>query len=125
MKWRCFLLCTQYFFSGVLVRKEDNERREHFDSLVKGLTNFAAELFKVALALSPLSLLDTVSKFAAGEFVPEPFDGGEVRIGNVLDIGKVHKVAALFFGSRNFNQRITSELWLNRRKEDGHEGRQA
>ena len=48
MKWRCLLLLLSIFFSGVLVRKEDNERREHFDSLVKGLTNFAAELTKTS-----------------------------------------------------------------------------
>lgn len=34
--------------SGVLVRKEDSERREHFDKLVAGLCNFSRELEKTS-----------------------------------------------------------------------------
>jgi glutathione S-transferase len=36
--------CSPYY--GVLVRKEDDERREHFATLVKGLTSFSRELEK-------------------------------------------------------------------------------
>ena len=34
--------CSTYY--GVLVRKEESERRDHFHQLVKGLTNFSAQL---------------------------------------------------------------------------------
>ena len=37
-------LCSPYY--GVLVRKEESERKEHFDALVKGLTSFSKELEK-------------------------------------------------------------------------------
>jgi len=56
----CFLLLSFSFFfllfSGVLVRKDDSERREHFDKLVSGLKNFAAELEKTD---GPLFLPDS------------------------------------------------------------------
>lgn len=45
--------CSPYY--GVLVRKEDAERREHFDKLVHGLTNFSEELSKTS---GPLFLPD-------------------------------------------------------------------
>jgi glutathione S-transferase len=37
-------LCSPYY--GVLVRKEEQERKDHFDHLIKGLTVFSKELSK-------------------------------------------------------------------------------
>lgn len=39
-------LCSPYY--GVLVRKEEHERKEHFDHLIKGLTLFSRELQKTS-----------------------------------------------------------------------------
>lgn len=53
-------LCSPYY--GVLVRKEDDERMEHFQSLIKGLTAFSKELTKTSgplfLANGQLSNVD-------------------------------------------------------------------
>lgn len=45
--------CSPYY--GVLVRKEESERKEHFATLVKGLENFSMELSKTS---GPLFLPD-------------------------------------------------------------------
>lgn len=45
--------CSPYY--GVLVRKEEEERMEHFETLVKGLTSFSKELTKTC---GPLFLAD-------------------------------------------------------------------
>ena len=39
-------LCSPYY--GVLVRKEEQERKEHFDQLIKGLKAFSKELSKTS-----------------------------------------------------------------------------
>lgn len=53
-------LCSPYY--GVLVRKDDDERMEHFNTLVKGLTAFSKELQKTSgplfLANGQLSNVD-------------------------------------------------------------------
>lgn len=41
--------CSPYY--GVLVRKEDSERMEHFEALLKGLKSFSNELQKTSGAL--------------------------------------------------------------------------
>lgn len=46
-------LCSPYY--GVLVRKEDDERMEHFQTLIKGLESFSKELTKTS---GPLFLAD-------------------------------------------------------------------
>lgn len=46
-------LCSPYY--GVLVRKEDSERKEHFQSIIKGLNAFSKELIKTP---GPLFLAD-------------------------------------------------------------------
>ena len=46
-------LCSPYY--GVLVRKEDDERMEHFQALIKGLEAFSKELTKTS---GPLFLAD-------------------------------------------------------------------
>jgi glutathione S-transferase len=45
--------CSPYY--GVLVRKEEEERMEHFETLVRGLTSFSKELTKTS---GPLFLAD-------------------------------------------------------------------
>ena len=45
--------CSPYY--GILVRKEDHERREHFDKLLSGLKSFSRELEKTS---GPLLLAD-------------------------------------------------------------------
>lgn len=45
--------CSPYY--GVLVRKEESERKEHFEQLLKGLRSFSAELAKTP---GPLFLAD-------------------------------------------------------------------
>ena len=53
-------LCSPYY--GVLVRKEDDERMEHFQDLIKGLQSFSKELTKTSgplfLANGQLSNVD-------------------------------------------------------------------
>ena len=46
--------CSPYY--GILVRKDESERREHFDHLIKGLRAFSAELEKTS---GPLFLADS------------------------------------------------------------------
>lgn len=74
-------------------------------------SNFTTELLKVPLGLLPLSLLHRISKLATGKLVPQSFHCGEIRVGYIFDICKVHKVAALGFGARDFNQCVASKLF--------------
>ena len=76
-------------------------------------TNLAAKLFKITLALLPLSLLHGIAEFSSREFVPQSLDGGQVCLRNVLDICKVNKVPSFRFCTRYLNQCVPSELGYN------------
>lgn len=75
--------CSPYY--GVLVRKEDSERREHFAQLVQGLENFSRELRKTSgplfLADSQLSCVDlALVPWAYRYYVLEHYRGPEFAI---------------------------------------------
>jgi hypothetical protein len=72
--------------------------------------NFATKLFKVPLGLLPFAFLYGEAKFATRKLAPKTLDGCQVCIGDVLDIGKVDKVAAFGLGPRNHNESITGKL---------------
>jgi len=76
-------LCSPYY--GVLVRKEDSERKEHFDNLIKGLTAFSNELVKTQgplfLANGQLSNVDlALVPWAYRYYVFEHYRGVEYVI---------------------------------------------
>lgn len=76
-------LCSPYY--GVLVRKEDDERMEHFQSLIKGLTAFSNELKKTTgplfLANGQLSNVDlALVPWAYRYYVFEHYRGDEYVI---------------------------------------------
>lgn len=76
-------LCSPYY--GVLVRKEDSERKEHFDNLIKGLRNFSNELSKTSgslfLADNQLSNVDlALVPWAFRYYVFEHYRGDEYVI---------------------------------------------
>lgn len=72
--------------------------------------NFPTKLLKVTLGQSPLALLHRVAKLAPRKLLPQAFDGGQVGIGNVLDIREIHKITAFGFGAGDLNESITCEL---------------
>jgi glutathione S-transferase len=76
-------LCSPYY--GVLVRKEDSERKEHFENLIKGLTAFSNELVKTPgplfLANGQLSNVDlALVPWAYRYYVFEHYRGSEYVI---------------------------------------------
>jgi glutathione S-transferase len=76
-------LCSPYY--GVLVRKEDEERMEHFESLIKGLEAFSKELKKAPgplfLADAQLSNVDlALVPWAYRYYVFEHYRGNEYAI---------------------------------------------
>jgi glutathione S-transferase len=73
--------------SGVLVRKEDDERRQHFDKLVDGLTAFSNELAKTQgptfLADAQLSNVDlALIPWAFRYYVLEHYRGPDFAVPN-------------------------------------------
>lgn len=71
--------------SGVLVRKEEDERREHFNRLLAGLTNFSEELSKTSGSLflgdNQLSNVDcALLPWAYRYYVFEHYRGPEYKI---------------------------------------------
>mmetsp|Transcript_3109 Transcript_3109/g.4149 ORF Transcript_3109/g.4149 Transcript_3109/m.4149 type:complete len:300 (+) Transcript_3109:69-968(+) len=76
-------MCSPYY--GILVRKEDSERKEHFDTLIKGLTSFSQELEKTGgptfLADGQLSNVDlALIPWAYRYYVFEHYRGEEYAI---------------------------------------------
>lgn len=72
-------------FSGILVRKLDSERKEHFDKLIQGLTAFSNQLKKtsgpVFLPNSQLSSVDmSLIPWAYRYYVFEHYRGPEYKI---------------------------------------------
>jgi hypothetical protein len=55
-------------------------------------------------------LLYRVSELSAREFLPESLDSCQICVGNVLHVGKVHKVSSFFLCTRDGNECITSKL---------------
>ncbi len=79
-------MCSPYY--GVLVRKEESERMEHFESLIKGLTSFSEELVKTPgptfLANGQLSNVDlALIPWAYRYYVFEHYRGEEYVIDTV------------------------------------------
>lgn len=81
--------------SGVLVRKDDGERREHFAKLVQGLTEFAQELTKTSgplfLADGQLSNVDVaLIPWAYRYYVLEHYRGPDFAIPRTPDLDPYH-----------------------------------
>ena len=81
--------------SGVLVRKDDRERREHFDKLVGGLARFSAELAKTSgplfLASGRLSSVDVaLFPWACRYYVLEHYRGPSYRIPRTDELEPYH-----------------------------------
>ena len=75
--------CSPYY--GVLVRKEDSERKDHFSNLIKGLKSFSKELEKTSgplfLADGQLSSVDlSLLPWAFRFYVFEHYRGPEFAI---------------------------------------------
>lgn len=82
-----------------------------FDITVFGRpANFTAESFEISFALSPLFLLDRVTKFTVRKFVPEAFNRCKVSTGDILNISEINKIATFLFCSGYLNKSIASEL---------------
>ena len=76
-------MCSPYY--GILVRKEESERKEHFEALIKGLTAFSDELKKTSgptfLADGQLSNVDmALIPWAYRYYVFEHYRGDEYVI---------------------------------------------
>ena len=63
-------------------------------------TNLSAKGLKISLALSPLSFLNRVSKLPTRKLVPQSFHSGQIRAGDIFDLGKVDEIASLGPGTR-------------------------
>jgi glutathione S-transferase len=86
--------CSTYY--GVLVRKDDAERKEHFDSLIKGLQNFSEQL---ATTSGPTFLPDaqlgnvdmTLIPWAYRYYVFEQYRGAEYKIPLTKELEAYHE----------------------------------
>jgi glutathione S-transferase len=81
--------------SGVLVRKEDSERKEHFQTLINGLTSFSNELKKTSGPLflpdGQLSNVDiALVPWAFRFFVLEHYRGPEFAIPHTEELQAYH-----------------------------------
>jgi glutathione S-transferase len=79
----------------VLVRKDDQERKEHFQALIAGLTRFSKELVKTPgplfLADSRLSSVDlALFPWAFRYYVLEHYRGPEFRIPDTPELEPYH-----------------------------------
>ncbi|CAB9512148.1 glutathione Stransferase [Seminavis robusta] len=86
--------CSPYY--GVLVRKEDDERREFFDKLINGLTTFSEQLQKtpgpVFLPDGQLSNVDlTLIPWAYRYYVFEHYRGPEYKIPESKELEPYHE----------------------------------
>lgn len=82
--------------SGVLVRKEDHERKEHFELLLKGLSNFSRELEKTSgptfLPDGQLSNVDlALLPWAFRYYVLEHYRGPDYSIPNTPEFSAYHR----------------------------------
>jgi glutathione S-transferase len=86
--------CSTYY--GVLVRQDEGERRQHFDDLVKGLTNFSKQL---AASSGPTFLPDgqisnvdlTLIPWAFRYYVFEEYRGADFRIPETKELERYHQ----------------------------------
>jgi glutathione S-transferase len=80
--------------SGVLVRKEDSERKEHFQKLIAGLTSFSTELRKTSgatfLAEHQLSNVD-LALVAYRFYVFETYRGPDFAIPLTKELEPYHE----------------------------------
>jgi glutathione S-transferase len=86
--------CSTYY--GVLVRKEEEERREHFQNLIKGLENFSQQLQTSSgptfLADAQLSNVDmTLIPWAYRYYVFESYRGPEFAIPQTKELEAYHE----------------------------------
>jgi glutathione S-transferase len=83
-------------YSGVLVRKEDSERKEHFQKLIAGLTSFSTELRKTSgatfLAEHQLSNVDlALVPWAYRFYVFETYRGPDFAIPLTKELEPYHE----------------------------------
>eukprot|EP00980_Cylindrotheca_fusiformis_P010530 scaffold2334_cov118-Cylindrotheca_fusiformis.AAC.2 len=86
--------CSTYY--GVLVRKEAEERQEHFQSLLKGLTNFSKQLRETSgptfLPDAQLGSVDlTLLPWAFRYYVFEEYRGPEYAIPKTKELEAYHE----------------------------------
>lgn len=86
--------CSPYY--GVLVRKEDNERREHFSKLIGGLESFSEQLKKtpgpVFLPDGQLSNVDmALIPWAYRYYVFEHYRGPDYKIPETTELEPYHE----------------------------------
>jgi glutathione S-transferase len=87
------LMC---YYSGVLVRKEDSERMEHFQKLIAGLTSFSNELKKTSGATfledHQLSNVDlALVPWAYRFYVFETYRGPDFVIPQIKELEPYHE----------------------------------
>mmetsp|Transcript_25326 Transcript_25326/g.50444 ORF Transcript_25326/g.50444 Transcript_25326/m.50444 type:complete len:246 (+) Transcript_25326:65-802(+) len=75
-----------------------------------GPPDLFAEDLEVPLRQPPHIFLDGVSKFPPRKTLPQPFDGRQVRVGDVLHFREIDKVPPLAFGARDDDQGVAGEL---------------
>uniref|UniRef100_A0A7S3P3Y1 Glutathione transferase n=1 Tax=Amphora coffeiformis TaxID=265554 RepID=A0A7S3P3Y1_9STRA len=86
--------CSTYY--GVLVRKEETERKEHFQDLIKGLTHFSKQLETSSgptfLPEGQLSNVDcTLIPWAFRYYVFEEYRGPEYKIPETQELKAYHE----------------------------------
>lgn len=86
--------CSTYY--GVLVRKEESERKDHFQELVKGLTNFSKQLKTSSgptfLPDAQLSNVDlTLIPWAFRYYVFEEYRGVDYKIPQTKELEPYHE----------------------------------
>ncbi len=86
--------CSTYY--GVLVRKDEEERRDHFKNLIRGLENFSAQLESTSgptfLPDGQLSNVDlTLLPWAYRYYVLEHYRGPDFVVPQTPSLAKYHK----------------------------------
>lgn len=79
-------------------------------TVLRSPANLSAKDLEVSLGLLPLLSLDGISEFAVRELEPQAFHSCQVSAGNVFNVSEVNKISAFGFGTRDFDQGITSKL---------------
>ena len=95
-RWLTIQLRLSPFYSGVLVRKEDSEQREHFAKLIAGLTAFGKEIQKTTgptfLADHQLSNVDlALVPWAYRFYIFETYRGPDFVIPQTKELEPYHE----------------------------------
>jgi hypothetical protein len=80
------------------------------EQITQNVHPFIKQSVKTLYDICNTYLLYRISKLSIRKLIPQSFNGRQVGAGNVLHIGKVHKLPLLGPGSRNINQGVASKL---------------